>query len=98
MIVIIKIKLKYVHENRWSSENAKVVWVYNSIDEAQHKGSQISAGHLERTGYKIMRKGKDSDQYVIDLGFKGDKDRNYIVIEKEIRPLFRERVLTDLLN
>lgn len=91
MIAIVKIKMKYER-----AQNATVVWVYNSISESQHKGSQV--GNLGRTGYRIMRRGKEADQYAIDLGFKGEKDKTYITIEKEIKPLVRERVLTDLLE
>ena len=85
MIAIVKIKMVYN-----AVRNAKVVWVYNTIDESKIDG-------LYR-GYKIMRRGKDADQYAIDLGFKGEKDKTYTDIEKAIKPLVREIILTNLLE
>lgn len=85
MISIVKIKMVYS-----SVRNAKVVWVYNTIEESKIDG-------LCR-GYKLMRRGKEADQYAIDLGFKGEKDKTYTDIEKTIKTLVREIILTDLLE
>ena len=45
-----------------------------------------------------MRSGKSTSQYVVDFSFKGEKDITYQSIEKEIRPILRERQLTELLE
>lgn len=93
MIAIVKVKIKYDRV-----QNPSIVWVYNSIEEAAHKGSQLSEGNLLRTGYKLMRRGKELDQYAINFTFKGDKDKTFTMLEKELKPLFRDRVLNDLLE
>jgi len=45
-----------------------------------------------------MRIGKETDQYSIDLSFKGEKDIIYSAIEKQMRPLVRDKLLTEILN
>lgn len=100
MVAIVKIKVVYsgfMRANTYA-ENCSIVWIYNSLDEALHKGSQVSRGPLERVGYKHMRSGKETEQYTIDLSFKGDKDIIYLALEKEIKPLVRDRILTEILN
>lgn len=103
MVAIVKVKLiggnsfRNIASSAFA-KNGSIVWVYDTIEEAQHTGSQILEDHLIRVGYKVMRRGRDGDQYAIDLSFKGEKDKIYTSIEKEIRPLLRERILTNLLN
>lgn len=100
MVVIVKIKVVYagLMKSKTYAENGSIVWIYNSLDESLHKGSQISRGSMERCGYKHMRSGKETDQYSIDLSFKGDKDIIYSAMEKQIRPLVRDKLLTEILN
>lgn len=84
------------------AQNGSVVWVYNTIDEisSNHVGVArvVQKPEMDLKGYKLMRSGKEADQYAIDMSFKGNKDINYLAIEKEIRPFFRERQLTNLLE
>lgn len=100
MIAIVKIKVIHtgLMKSKTYAQNASVVWVYSTLDEALHKGSGISKGVMDRLGYKLMRSGKEADQYAVDLAFSGEKDINYSAIEKEIRPLFRDRQLKELLE
>jgi len=104
MIAIVKVKV--IHRGYMKSDtyaqNGSVVWVYNTIDEISSKYSGVSRvvgkAEMDLKGYKLMRSGKEADQYAIDMSFDGNKDINYLAIEKEIRPLFRERILTNLLE
>lgn len=106
MVAIVKIKVIYSGnmKSKTYAENATIVWIYNTLDESLHNGSQIwgisfrSRGPLERCGYKKMRSGRETDQYTIDLSFKGEKDIIYSAMEKQIRPLVRDRLLTEILN
>lgn len=75
-----------------------LVWVYKTLEEALHSGSQIYESHLERKGYRIMRRGKQSDQYCINLSFVGEKDKTFLAIEKSLRPLIRDKRIEFLLN
>jgi len=44
MVVIVKIKVVYagLMRSKTYAENGSIVWIYNSLDESLHKGSQIS--------------------------------------------------------
>ncbi len=95
MIAIVKVKIK--NRTNHHVENASVVWLYKSLEEALHKGSGVTDGSMARVGYKLMRSGKDADQYSIDLSFI-KKDITYESIEKAIRPLVRDKLLNDILN
>ena len=95
MVAIIKVKIVYTKSETFAKDG-KVVWLYNSLDESLHKGSNISEGALNNNGYKLMRKGKGSDQYSIDLLFKGTKDLVYLALEKEIRPILRDKQLREI--
>jgi hypothetical protein len=97
MIAVIKIKLTYNSTTR-PSENADVVWVYESFDAARKKIFTLDIRTIDSLGYQNIRSGKKGNQYAIDLLFKGTKDSNYLEIEKAIRPLVRERQLNQLLG
>ena len=100
MVVIVKIKVVYhgLMRSETYAHSPDIKWIYKTRDEAFHKGSQINESVLNRVGYKLMRSGKDADQYAFDTKFSGDKDIVYSAIEKELKPLIRERLLTELLE
>lgn len=98
MIVIVKIKVIYTPFNRSKTyaHSPEVVWIYKNKDEVISK--RISLSSIDRFGYKLMREGKNGDQYAFDLNFKGSKNFIYLAIEKEIKPLMRDKILTKLLE
>jgi len=107
MIAIVKAKA--VRKGGWYSsiieydiKNINLIWVYKSLDEFITKGTKSKSNRLITNGYKLMRGGKDADQYVIDMSFKEDeikkKDMIYLVIEKEIKPLIRDWQLKEILE
>ena len=100
MVVIVKIKVVYrgLMKSETYAHFPDIKWIYKTRDEALHKGSQINEASLDRVGYKLMRSGKDADQYAFDMKFSGNKDIVYSAIEKQIKPLVRDRLLTDLLE
>ena len=81
------------------ARSPEIKWVYKTKEEALHKGSGINETSLDRVGYKLMKRYRDweKDQYVIEK-FNGDKDIIYKAIEKELKPLVRDKILTDLLE
>lgn len=102
MVVIFKVKIKIIYSGLMRSEtyacSPEIKWVYKTKEEALHKGSGINEASLDRVGYKLMRRGREKDQYVIDMKFNGDKDVIYKAIEKELKPLVRDKILTELLE
>lgn len=100
MVVIVKIKIIYsgLMRSETYARSPEIKWVYKTKEEALHKGSGINETSLDRVGYKLMRRGREKDQYVIDMKFNGDKDIIYKAIEKELKPLVRDKILTDLLE
>lgn len=99
MVVIVKIKIIYsgFMRSETYARYPDMIWTYKDREDYLRKdeSSEIS---LDRVGYKLMRNGKEKDQYVIDMNFKGTKDIIYLAIEKELKPLMRDKILTDLLE
>ena len=100
MVVILKIKIIYSGHMRSETyaRYPEIVWTYKTKEEALHKGSEVNEASLDRLGYRVMRRGREKDQYVFDTNFKGTKDIIYLAIEKEIKPFIREKLLTELLE
>ncbi len=100
MVAIVKVKVVYSGflKSKTYAETPEIKWVYKNRDEALHKGSGINEASLDRVGYKLMRRGRDKDQYAFDTKFSGDKDIVYLAIEEVLKPLMRDKILTDLLE
>ncbi len=109
MIVILKMKITwngwsqpYLASESYAVDATEVVWIYENLDEAS-KGNlefmnRLSKGPMEQRGYKKMRRGKNTEQYAIDLSFNGVKDNIYLIIEEKIRPMVRENRLNNILK
>ena len=97
MVAIVKIKITYFRKSA-SAEDGSIIWIYKTKDESLHNGSGISESALDRSGYKLMKYNSNLEQYAIDLSFNGKKDIIYSSIESEIRPLLRDKLLTELLE
>lgn len=100
MVVIVKIEVVYSGHMRSKTyaRYPEIVWTYKTKEEALHKVSEVNEASLNRLGYRLMRRGREKDQYAFDTNFSGTKDIVYLAIEKELKPLLRDKLLTDLLE
>jgi hypothetical protein len=74
-----------------------VIWKYNDIVEFSKKSKQY-VDALKNGGYKLMRSGREADQYAIDLSFKGEKNKTYQTLESQLKPYIREQNINSILG